>query len=192
MKLGYARVSTRDQCLNRQLDILKDYGCEKIWQEKISGQEKLRPELENLLKFARQGDIIVVNSISRLARSLRDLLSIVDQLKEAKVDLVSLQEQWLDTTTAQGQLLLTIFGGLSEFERNLISERTRDGLKSARARGRVGGRPKVNDEKIERALMLYDLKALGVMDICRMTGISKTTLYKYLKIRKFESQNRRK
>jgi DNA invertase Pin-like site-specific DNA recombinase len=123
---------------------------------------------------------------------LRDLLSIVDQLKEAKVDLVSLQEQWLDTTTAQGQLLLTIFGGLSEFERNLISERTRDGLKSARARGRVGGRPKVNDEKIERALMLYDLKALGVMDICRMTGISKTTLYKYLKIRKFESQNRRK
>ncbi|MCT4619076.1 MAG: recombinase family protein [Marinisporobacter sp.] len=192
MKLGYARVSTRDQCLNRQLDILKDYGCEKIWQEKISGQEKLRPELENLLKYARQGDIIVVNSISRLARSLRDLLSIVDQLKEAKVDLVSLQEQWLDTTTAQGQLLLTIFGGLSEFERNLISERTRDGLKSARARGRVGGRPKVNDEKIERALMLYDLKALGVMDICRMTGISKTTLYKYLKIRKFESQNRRK
>lgn len=192
MKLGYARVSTRDQCLNRQLDILKDYGCEKIWQEKISGQEKLRPELENLLKYARQGDTIVVNSISRLARSLRDLLSIVDQLKEAKVDLVSLQEQWLDTTTAQGQLLLTIFGGLSEFERNLISERTRDGLKSARARGRVGGRPKVNDAKIERALMLYDLKALGVMDICRMTGISKTTLYKYLKIRKFESQNRRK
>jgi len=183
MKLGYARVSTKEQNLDRQIDSLKKFGCEKIWKEKISGKTKNRPELEKMIEYAREGDIVVVNSLSRLARSVRDLLAIVDQLTEKEVGLVSLKEEWLDTTTAHGKLLLTIFGGLAEFERELISERTRDGLKSARARGRLGGRPNISQEKIERALMLYDMKTISIKDICSMAGISKSTLYKYIKRR---------
>lgn len=181
MNLGYARVSTKEQNLESQLDSLKIFGCEKIWKEKISGKKKDRPELEDLIEYAREGDVIVVHSISRLARSVRNLLVLVDRLTEKKIGLKSLTEEWLDTTTPQGKLLLTIFGGLAEFERELISERTKDGLESARARGRLGGRPKVDKEKIDRALMLYDMKTIGIEDICNMTGISRSTLYKYLK-----------
>lgn len=199
MKLGYARVSTKEQKLDRQIDLLKAFGCEKIWQEKVSAAKVdlrktniERPELEDLIKYARNGDIIVVNSLSRLARSIKDLLGIVDQLTEKGVGLKSLTEDWLDTSTPQGKLLLTIFGGLAEFERDVIRERTVEGLKSARARGRLGGRPSVDKKTIDRALMLYDMGTVGVMDICKMTGISKQTLYRYLKKRdKDKEQNER-
>lgn len=190
MNLGYARVSTKEQNLDRQIDSLKAFGCEKIWQEKVSAAKVdlrktniERPELEDLIKYARKGDTIVVHSLSRLARSIKDLLGIVDQLTEKGVGLKSLTEDWLDTSTAQGKLLLTIFGGLAEFERDVIRERTVEGLKSARARGRLGGRPPVDKKTIDRALMLYDMGTVGIMDICQMTGISKQTLYRYLKKR---------
>lgn len=199
MKLGYARVSTKEQNLDRQIDSLKAFGCEKIWQEKVSAAKVdlrktniERPELEDLIKYARKGDTIVVHSLSRLARSIKDLLALVDQLTEKGVGLKSLTEDWLDTSTPQGKLLLTIFGGLAEFERDVIRERTVEGLKSARARGRLGGRPKADRSKVERALMLYDMETVGIMDICKMTGISKPTLYKYLKERdKKKKQNER-
>jgi DNA invertase Pin-like site-specific DNA recombinase len=199
VKLGYARVSTKEQNLDRQIDSLKAFGCEKIWQEKVSAAKVdlrktniERPELEDLIKYARKGDTIVVHSLSRLARSIKDLLALVDQLTEKGVGLKSLTEDWLDTSTPQGKLLLTIFGGLAEFERDVIRERTVEGLKSARARGRLGGRPKADRSKVERALMLYDMETVGIMDICKMTGISKPTLYKYLKERdKKKKQNER-
>lgn len=183
MKVGYARVSTKEQQLDIQIDQLEEFGCEKIWKEKKSAKTDDRPELKSMIQYVRKGDVIVVYSLSRLARSVKDLISIVDELGSREIGLISLMESWVDTTTSYGKLLLTIFGGIAEFERELISERTKDGLKSARARGRIGGRPKVNQIQINRALKLYDMKTLDVREICEMTGISKATLYRYLKRR---------
>lgn len=184
MMIGYARVSTKQQSLNRQVDQLKKEGVKVLFEEKITGKQKERPELKKMLEYAREGDVIVVTSISRLARSTKDLISIIEDMQHRKIDLISIKENWLDTTTPQGKFLFTVFAGLSEFERELISERTKDGLKSARARGRIGGRPKAKKGDIERAFLLYDMDTLPIRDICQMAGISKATLYNYLKKRK--------
>jgi DNA invertase Pin-like site-specific DNA recombinase len=130
MILGYARVSTRDQNLERQTDQLLQSGCERIFQEKITGSKKERPELDKLLDQLRPDDIIVVSELTRLSRSIRDLFVLVDMIHQKGAHLKSMKEPWLDTTTSHGKLLFAIFAGVSQFERNLISERTRDGLSS--------------------------------------------------------------
>ena len=180
MIIGYCRVSTQDQCLDRQTDILTDAGCERIYQEKISGGTKERPELQRMIETLREGDTVVVTELSRLSRTVKDLFSLVERIHHAGANLKSLKENWADTTTPQGKLLFAVFAGISEFERDLIRQRTKEGLEAARARGRNGGRPKADSKQIDNALKMYQSKDYGIEDILKATGISKTTLYRYL------------
>jgi len=182
MILGYARVSTQDQNLERQTDQLLQSGCERIFQEKITGTKKERPELDRLLDQLRQGDIIIVTELTRLSRSIKDLFSLVDMIHQKGANLRSIKEPWLDTTTPQGKLLFAIFAGVSQFERDLTSERTKEGLSSARARGRKGGRPSKPTKNIELALKLHKDKNCSISEIVKATGVSKSTLYRYLNI----------
>ena len=188
MKLGYARCSTLDQNLDWQIDALTKEGCDRIFQEKFTGTRKDRPELLRMMDMLREGDTVIICELTRLSRSVKDLFDLVEQVEKAGANIKSLKEPWLDTTTPQGRLLFTIFSGVSQFERELIRERTMEGLASARARGRMGGRPG-KDKKIgEQALTLYDSKAYSVDEISKTTGISRATLYKYVNLRK-ENQN---
>lgn len=180
MKIGYARVSTQDQNLDRQLDNLKNAGCERIYNEKMTGTRSDRPELRNMMKALRPGDVLVIDSFSRLSRSTKDLLALVDQLTAMQVHLVSLKEN-LDTTTATGKLMLTMLSALSQFERDLIAERTVDGLKAARARGRCGGRPKVGTDKDKKqALAMYRTNAMTNTEIAERFCISRATLGRWI------------
>ena len=181
MILGYARVSTQEQNLDRQIDQLNQAGCARIFQEKASGTKKDRPELDNLIDHIREGDIIIITELTRLSRSIKDLFSFVELMNQKGAHLKSLKEPWLDTTTPQGKLLFAIFAGVSQFERDLISERTKEGLSSARARGKKGGRPQTNKKAIELALKLHKDNNLSIPEITKTTGISKTTLYRYIK-----------
>lgn len=140
MIIGYARVSTEDQKLDGQLDALKAAGAEKIFADKITGTSRSRPELDRLLDQLRQGDVITVAKYDRLARSLRDLLDIVDTIQARGAEFRSLAED-IDTTTPAGRLVFHVFASIAQFERERISERTKEGLEAARKRGRVGGRP---------------------------------------------------
>lgn len=180
MLIGYARVSTQDQNLNRQIDSLKAIGCEKIYQEKITGTKKNRPELEKLLDNLRAGDIVIISELTRLSRSTKDLFELVEQVHSKGADIKSLKESWLDTTTPQGRLMFTFMAGISQFERDLISQRTREGLEAARARGRKGGRPTKDKKKIDLALKMYQGKEYTINEITKATGVSKTTLYRYI------------
>ena len=184
MKIGYARVSTNDQNLNRQLDQLFEYGCERIFQEKITGFQKERPELERMIDILRNGDTVVITELTRLSRSVKDLFEIVETIHSRRADIKSLKEPWLDTTTPQGKLLFTIFAGISQFDRDIIRQRTMEGLSSARARGRKGGRPRKASKGIELALKMDDSNDYSISEIESATGVSKSTLYRYLNNRK--------
>jgi len=140
MILGYARVSTDDQLLDAQADALTAAGAERIFADKISGSTRKRPQLDRLLDQLRPGDVIVVTKYDRLARSLRDLLDIVEVINERGAGFRSLAED-IDTTTPAGRLVFHVFASIAQFERERISERTREGLEAAKKRGRVGGRP---------------------------------------------------
>jgi DNA invertase Pin-like site-specific DNA recombinase len=184
MIFGYARVSTQDQKLERQTDQLEGYGCTRIFCEKITGSKKERPELDRLLDQLRDGDIVVVTELTRLSRSVKDLFALVDTIHQKGSNLKSLKESWFDTTTPQGKLLFTIFAGISEFERDLIRQRTMEGLSSARARGRNGGRPPKPKNETDLALKMHDSRNYSISEIIKATGVSKTTLYRYLLNRK--------
>ena len=184
MKLGYARCSTLDQNLDWQIDALTKEGCDRIFQEKFTGTRKDRPELLRMMDMLREGDTVIICELTRLSRSVKDLFDLVEQVEKAGANIKSLKEPWLDTTTPQGRLLFTIFSGVSQFERELIRERTMEGLASARARGRMGGRPGKDKKIIDQALTLYDSKAYSVEEISTTTGISRATLYKYVNLRK--------
>jgi DNA invertase Pin-like site-specific DNA recombinase len=169
-----------EQNVAPQIDQLKDAGCERIFSDKASGAKTERPGLQEALDFLREGDMLIVWRLDRLGRSLKHLLETVSELEERGIGFRSLQES-IDTTTSGGRLIFHIFGALAEFERNLIRERTMAGLRAARARGRVGGRPrKLDAKKTELAYRLYDEKKYAVKEICQMLGISKPTLYGYL------------
>ena len=181
MNIGYARVSTNDQNLDLQEDALKKAGCEEIIVDKVSGTVAERLGLRQVKTVLRKGDTLVVWRLDRLGRSLKDLIEWVNYLEERKVGLKSIQES-IDTSTSTGKLVFHIFGALAEFERNLVRERTQAGLAAARARGRLGGRRKslnVEDRKI--AVDLYNEKKMPVKKICEMMGISKPTLYSYVR-----------
>lgn len=177
---GYARVSTRQQELNRQLDLLKQYNCQEILTEKLSGTKTDRPELNRLKDKLRPGDMVIVESFSRLGRSTKDLIELVAYFEEREIKLLSIKENF-DTSTPQGKLMMTVFQAFSQFERDLIVQRTKEGLISARARGRQGGRPKVNERELKKALNLYKSEQYSVSEIVEMTGISRGTIYRYLK-----------
>ena len=180
MTIGYARVSTIDQSLDRQIDAMKENGAEKIFTEKITGKKFDRPELMRMIDQLRDGDIVVISELTRLSRSTRDLFVIVEQIQSKGANIKSLKETWLDTTTPHGKLMFTIFAGLSQFEADLTAQRTREGLAAARARGRIGGRPKVDSNKSSMALKMYDSKDFSIEEICKSCNIGKTTLYRLL------------
>lgn len=180
MKIGYARVSTQDQNLDRQLDALNKAGCERIFNEKMTGTKSTRPELQLMLLTVRSGDTVIVESFSRLSRSTKDLLQLVEKLTNMGVHLISLKED-LDTTTATGKLMLTMLSALSQFERDLIAERTIDGLKAARARGRCGGRRPLGTEKDKKqALAMYHANVMTNGEIASKFGISLRTLSRWI------------
>jgi DNA invertase Pin-like site-specific DNA recombinase len=182
MIFGYARVSTQDQNLDLQIDALKKYGAERIFEEKMSGTKKDRPQLEEMLKYLRPGDTVVVWKLDRIGRSFKHLVDLINYFGDNGIHFVSLKES-IDTSTATGKLVFTIFAGLAEFERDMIVERTKAGLESARARGRKGGRPSTDSDKIKLALKMYDSKQYSIPEITQATGVSKTTLYRYVKAR---------
>lgn len=186
MKVGYARVSTKEQSFDLQLDALHKAGCEKIYQDISSGIRAERPALNDLVRHVRAGDILVVWKLDRLGRSLKHLVDFVNELNLKKVGLQSVHDP-IDTTTSQGRLVFNLFATLSEFERDLLRERTQAGLSAARARGRKGGRPKGIPKKSQptaiAAETLYREEKLSVQQIADKLGISKATLYKYLRYR---------
>ena len=182
--IGYARVSTQDQNLDRQLDALTKAGCERIFNEKMTGTRSARPELQLMLMTIREGDTLVVESFSRLSRSTKDLLDLVERLTKAGVQLISLKED-LNTTTATGKLMLTMLSALSQFERDLIAERTVDGLKAARARGRCGGRPRIGtDKERKQAVAMYQANVLSGREIAERFGVSLSTLNRWIQAEK--------
>ena len=180
MKIGYARVSTEEQNLDRQIDILKQISCGRIYDEKVSGIKKERPGLNKMLDQIRTGDVIIISDLTRISRSVKDLFSLVEQIEGKGANIKSIKESWVDTTTAQGKLMFTIFAGISQFERDVITQSTIEGLNAARARGKKGGRPKVNDKDIKLAIKMYNSKNYSISEITKATGVSKTTLYRYI------------
>ncbi|MFG6093402.1 MULTISPECIES: recombinase family protein [Enterobacter] len=180
MLIGYARVSTDDQHLDLQRDALMLAGCERIFEDKVSGVQAEREGLATLIRSLRPGDTVVIWRLDRLGRSLKNLLQLVEHLDGLQVGLRSLQES-IDTTSSGGRLVFHIFGALAEFERNLVRERTQAGLSSARRRGRQGGRPTIlSPTKKALALKLHQERNHTIEEICKMMGISKSTLYNYL------------
>ncbi|MCY6485412.1 recombinase family protein [Clostridium aestuarii] len=181
MLIGYARVSTQDQNLELQKDALEKAECKKIFTDIASGAKTERKGLEEALAYLREGDILVVWKLDRLGRSLKHLIEVVNDLSEKNIGFQSLQEK-IDTTTSGGKLIFHIFASLAEFERDIIRERTNAGLEAARARGRVGGRPKVMDsKKISMAKALVNDPNNSIKDICETLNVSRATLYRYLK-----------
>ena len=177
-RVGYARVSTLDQNLDSQIDELKNAGCTKIFQEKVSSVKK-RTEFEKCLDYLREDDTLVVWKLDRLGRTTKKLLELIDDLKDRRINL-QIITLGVDTSTAAGRLFFTMMAGLAEMERELIRERTNAGLQAARARGRMGGRKPIDEQVMTRAIMMYEAK-MTVEDITQTLGISRSTFYKYLK-----------
>jgi DNA invertase Pin-like site-specific DNA recombinase len=175
--IGYARVSSKEQELDRQIDILVGQGVDErnIYQEKTTGTKRDRPELNRLLEGLKAGDTVIVDELTRLSRSSKDLFNLVELIQAKGADIKSMKESWLDTTTPQGKLLFTIFAGLSQFERDLTSARTKEGLKAAKARGHFGGRPSIRSEKAVSIKLLYD-NSVKIVDIVKQTGLSRSTV----------------
>jgi len=180
MLIGYARISTPDQSLDLQIDALKQLGCEQIFKDIASGSKTTRAGLDDALKFARSGDTLTVWRLDRLGRSLQHLIEVVAELQKRGVGFRSIMEN-MDTNTPGGMLIFHLFGSLAEFERNLIIERTMSGLAAARARGRVGGRPKVMDaKKVAMAQAMLADRSQSIRDTAKVLGVSRSTLYSYL------------
>lgn len=184
---GYARVSTGQQDLQLQLDALKAAGVPKanLFTDRISGSKDARPGLDACLKKLKAGDVLTIWRLDRLSRSLRSLIDLVGSLRERGVGFKSLCDGAIDTTTASGELVFHLFGALAEFERRLIQERTRAGLKAARARGRHGGRPSIpaGHPSVVAAKKMHADKTMPVADICKTLRISRPTLYRYVALR---------
>lgn len=182
-RIGYARVSSRDQNLDSQLDMLQAVGCERIFEERVSGAKESRPEWDRLLEFLRPGDTIVVAELSRMTRSLRHLLSLVHDFEKEGVQIVSLREH-IDSSSATGRAFLSIIGAINQMERELKSERAAAGRASAKARGRTGGRPRTDISKLENARLIYENSGKSVAEVCQTFGVGRRTFFSYLKQQK--------
>lgn len=182
--LGYARVSTDGQNLDRQIDALMAAGVSRkhLYCEKMTGTKSDRPELNRLLADLEAEDTVIIADLTRISRSTKDLLDIVDKIKNKGAYIKSLKDTWLDTTSSNpyNDFLLTVMSGLSQLERDLISQRTKEGLASAKARGRNGGRPSKQNEKAEMVMALYD-SGMKIADIVRNTELSRSTVNRIVK-----------
>jgi len=180
MLIGYARISTTDQILDMQTDALTKAGCDKIFKDVASGAKIDRNGLDEALNSLRGGDTLVVWKLDRLGRSLKHLIEVINQLHQQRIAFISLQEN-IDTKSSGGKLIFHIFCALAEFERDIIRERTLAGLESARARGKIGGRPRALDQKkIDIARKLMSDASNSVEDVCKILRISRATLYRYV------------
>lgn len=188
MIIGYARVSTSDQNLDRQIDALKKYGCEKIVHEKLSGTIKDREGIEQVFELIRKGDVVCVESISRLGRKTLDILNIIKRIEEAGVQFVSLKEN-MDTSTPTGKAMFQMMCVIAELERDLIAERVKEGLNASKKRGTKLGRPTIDTEKLGIALRMYDSKDYSVKEIVESTGISQGSLYRAINKRKLKKMD---
>ncbi|MDD3509286.1 MAG: recombinase family protein [Parabacteroides sp.] len=187
MKFGYARVSTDKQITDRQMDALRSYGVDEIFEEKISGTKKSRPQLNLLLSKLRTGDTLVVYELKRLGRNTKQLLALAEDFQANGIEFVSLTEQ-IDTTTPMGRFVFTTWCALAQLDRDIISENTKSGLAAAKARGRVGGRKPSDRKQVEKALKMYYTNDFSVKEILESTGISRTSLYKYVNKNKEERE----
>jgi DNA invertase Pin-like site-specific DNA recombinase len=178
--IGYARVSTQGQDLEQQRLALGQSGCQRIFEEKISGAKRDRPELGRLLDHLRPGDVLTVTRLDRLARSTTDLLHIAERLKEIDAGLRSLAEPWADTTSPAGRMILTIFAGIADFERALISERTSAGRAAAKAKGvRFGPKPALTSDQVTHAKRMIE-EGQSVSEVAWLLGVHRATLYRAL------------
>lgn len=176
MIIGYARVSTDDQSLDSQTDALTAAGTERLFSDKSSGSKRARPELNKMLDQLRDGDVVIVTKYDRLARSLKDLLEIVEAIRARGADFRSLAED-IDTTTPAGRLVFHVFASIAQFERERISERTREGLVSARKRGRIGGRPPaLTSAQKDEVRRMRDDEHRAVPEIARLFNVSERTV----------------
>src|SRR6266487_5222994 len=182
MKIGYVRVSKQEQHEALQIDALKEAGCEKWFMDKMTGSKAERKGLDEALAYVRPGDTFVVWKLDRAGRSLTHLIELLKGLQERGIEFISLTEQ-IDTTTPGGKLIFHLMGALAEFERDLIRERTNAGLAAARARGRIGGRPRKlsTNGKVALARRLFEDPNHSLDDICSTLGISRSTLYRYVR-----------
>lgn len=181
MKIGYARVSTKDQNLDSQIELLALENCGKIYKEKISGKNSHRPKLLEMLNTLRPGDTVIVTKLDRLARSLKDLLFLVDEIHSSQANLISITDK-IDTSSPAGKFFFHVFGAIAEFERDMIRERTKIGLDSARAKGRIGGRPSgLPPEDFAKALLVKEKSVAGMpmTQIAKMLKLSRSTVYRY-------------
>ncbi len=174
--IGYARVSTDDQSLDSQKDALSAAGAKKVFADRISGSRRARPELDRMLEQLRDGDVVTVTKYDRLARSLKDLLEIVETIRERGAGFRSLAED-IDTTTPAGRLVFHVFASIAQFERERIAERTREGLASARKRGRIGGRPPaLSPAQKDEVRRMRDIESRAVSEIARLFKVSERTV----------------
>jgi DNA invertase Pin-like site-specific DNA recombinase len=180
MIIGYARVSTADQNLDLQLDALKKYGCDRIFEEKVTGTKKERPKLAEMMTILRSGDRVVIYKLDRISRSTKHLIDLSEYFEKRGVEFVSIQDS-IDTSTPMGRFFFRILASIAELERDVICERTKAGLSAARARGRKGGRPLSDKKKVHLAIKMYDSKEYSISQIVQATGISQATLYRRLK-----------
>ncbi|WP_081415119.1 recombinase family protein [Ectobacillus panaciterrae] len=180
MIFGYARVSKKDQNLELQIDALEKYGVEEIYQEKITGTKTDRPELEQLLKVLRKGDKIVVYKLDRISRSTKHLIELAEFFEKKEIDFISIQDN-IDTSSPIGRFFFRMIASIAELERDIIRERTIDGLAAARARGKKGGRPFTDKKTKEKALNMYKSKQFTLKEIKDMTGVAPSTIYSWLK-----------
>jgi DNA invertase Pin-like site-specific DNA recombinase len=178
-KIGYARVSTPGQKLDAQLDALTQAGCMKTFTDQVSGLKADRPGWEQLMAYVRPGDTVVITELSRMSRSLVHLLEVVRDFEQREIELISLREH-IDTSTAMGRCFLAIMGAMAQMERELKAERTAAGRAAAKARGRTGGRPRTDPDKLEQARILYLHSDKTAGDVCRTVGIGHRTLFSYL------------
>lgn len=179
-RIGYARVSTLDQSLNSQLDMLKESGCERIFSEKVSGRKERRTELDKCFDYLRSGDTLVITKLDRLGRTTKQLIELAQELENRDIELHILDTN-INTNTAMGKMFFTMMSAFAELEANLLSERTKKGLESARARGRKGGRPPIDQGTKDLVRKLYYSKEYTIDDICRMTKVSKTSVYNIIR-----------
>lgn len=188
MKIGYARVSTEDQKLDLQINALNEAGCKQIFQEKISGAKKKRPELSRMLEMIREGDEVIVYKLDRLGRSLSNLVEIINLLMEKKVKFRTLTDNInIDDESPMGKLMFHIFASFAEYERNINIERTRAGLAAAQLRGVSLGRPKGLSKEAEKkaisAVYYYEKGELSITQICKLLEVSQTTFYRYIRLK---------